>query len=524
MKINFSLISENLAHTFGDAECMVNLERNRRYTYRQFHAVTNQVVNMLRERLGVRKGQIVATIVNNDSASLLSFFTACKGDAIFAYTNIVDSVADQARQMDFLRPKVVFIEASLLPTHYAMLAERKIKVVSMDPPGPDFPKVVHFWDLMDGVSEANPNVLLDDRKDCVVLRFTGGTTGAAKAVMYSVDNWLASKDSVFALPDPVIHRRTRYLHFTLITHSSGIILFPILFRGGCNLTMNERDLFKWCQLIEREKVTASAMMPPALYRLLDTPEATRFDFSSLQALFYGGLPILPSRVPALQERFGNVFVQFYAASESPAMSTVLGLNDHYPLGDGSVDHLASAGRISPGNELRICDAHGKAVPLGTCGEIWHKSRALSSGYWKNPQKTAEEFHDGYWKSGDVGRMDQNGYVYVVDRIKDTFVCSGHTIYPSPTEAIISTHPKVKLVSVVGVPAGEKNRAIYAEVVPVDGEKLTVSELKQFLRGKLPAYNIPSTMRIVEEIPLSPVGKALRRAVQDNYAKRMKIKQ
>jgi fatty-acyl-CoA synthase len=519
MKIDFSLVSENLAHTYGDAECIVNLERNRRYTYRQFHAVTNQVINMMRERLRLRKGQVVATILNNDSACLLSFFTACKGETIFAYTNVVDCVDDQARQMDFLKPKVVFVEAALLPTHYAMLAERGIRVVSMDPPGPDFPTVLHFWDLMEGVSDANPNVIRDDRKDCVVLRFTGGTTGAAKAVMYSIDNWMASKGSQFAMPDQVIHRGTRYLHFTLITHSSGIMLFPVLYRGGCNLTMNERNLFAWCQYVEKERATASAMMPPALYHLLDTRQADAFDLSSLEVVFYGGLPMVPSRVPQLQKRFGNIFVQFYAASESPAMSTVLSMQDHHPLADGSVEHLASAGKITPGNQLKICDKDGNRVPVGSHGEIWHKSPALSCGYWKNPEKTAQEFCDGYWKSGDVGRMDRNGYVYVVDRVKDTFVSAGHTIYPSPTEAVICTHPKVRVAAVVGVPDAGKGQAVYAEVVPFDGERLTQSELKQFLSASLPTHSIPTTIRVVKQIPLSPVGKPLRRAVRENYLER-----
>ena len=219
MQINFSTVSENLALTYGDAQCLVNVERDRRYSFREYHLLTNQIINMMRDPLGVGKGDVVLTILNNDSASLLSFFTACKGEAVFCYTNVVDSLADQARQLDLVQPKVMFIESELLPTHYSLLEDRGATVGEHGcPPGPEFPRVLDFWDLVSNASEANPDVIRDDREECVVLRFTGGTTGAPKAVMYSIDNWMASKDSQFSMPDQVIHRNTRFLHYGLISH------------------------------------------------------------------------------------------------------------------------------------------------------------------------------------------------------------------------------------------------------------------------------------------------------------------
>jgi fatty-acyl-CoA synthase len=523
MQMNFSTISENLALTYGDAECLVNVERDRRYSFREYHLLTNRIINMMTDRLGIGPGDIALTILNNDNASLFSIFTACKGPGTFCYTNVVDSLVDQKRQLDFIKPKVVFIEAALLPTHYALLTERDLTVVSMDPPGRKYPKALHFWDLIKKTSKANPDVIRDDRDDCVLLRFTGGTTGVAKAVMYSIDNWLASKDSQFAMPDPVIHRQTRFLHFGLISHGSGTMLLPVMFRGGCTLTTNSRDPLNWCELVQREKITASITMPPVLYRLLDAPETGRFDLSSLEVIFYGGLPIVPARLPQLRKRFGNIFVQFYASSENCAMSTVLGRNDHLPLADGSMRHLASAGKISPGIELQIRDAQGKPVVPGTYGEIWHKSRALTRGYWKNRKKTKEEFCDGFWKSGDIGRIDENGYVYVIDRIKDSFVCDGHTVYPTPIEAAICSHPKVRLAAVVDVPDPATGAAIHAEVVLHDGVKLSQQQLCAHLSKTLSASQLPTSIAFVSEIPLSPVGKALRRQVREKCLQRRGVR-
>ena len=142
--------------------------------------------------------------------------------------------------------------------------------------------MLHFWTLLEGISDANPDVVHDDRKDCLILRFTGGTTGAAKAVMYSVDNFMASKDLHYASGDAIPLRGARLVHFGLISHASGIVFFPILFRGGCTITMNDRSLATWCRTVEREKATATLMVPSMLYRLLEAPEAREHDLSSLR--------------------------------------------------------------------------------------------------------------------------------------------------------------------------------------------------------------------------------------------------
>ncbi len=269
MLINFSIISENLARTFGPLEAIYNVERQRRYTFAEYHLLTNRIVNMMRDRLGLRVGDTWLAILNNDNVSLLSFFTALKGEACACYTNTTDSLADQARQIDIVKPKVVFIERDLLPTHHALLAERSVTVVSMDPPPATLPDVLHFWDLMEGVSQESPDIVRDDREDCAVLRFTGGTTGASKAVMYCMDNWLACKDLHYATDDRALVPGFRMLHFGALSHASGIVFFPVLFKGGCTITMNDRSLQTWCRTVEREKVNGTLMVPSMLYRLLE---------------------------------------------------------------------------------------------------------------------------------------------------------------------------------------------------------------------------------------------------------------
>lgn len=519
MQINFSIVSEGLARTHGDAECIVNVERNRRYSFRDYHLLTNRIVNMMRTRLDLRRGDAWLTILHNDNLSLLGFFTAYKGDACACYTNTTDSLETQAHQIDLVKPKVVFIEAELLPTHHALLKERGLTIVSMDPPPSGFPDVLNFWTLLEGVSDGNPDVVHDDRNDCLFLRFTGGTTGVPKAVMYSVDNFMASKDLHFAIDDPIQARKTRLLHFGLISHASGMVFFPILFKGGCTLTMNDRTLATWCRTVEREKVTATMMVPSMLYRLLEAPEVRQSDLSSLDTIYYGASPMIPSRMKQLRERFGDIFVQLYGASEHPGAATCLSKAEHRPDRNGDESHFASAGRIVPGVEILIVDGDGRRVPDGQDGEIWIRSRAICLGYLGAPEKTAAEFQDGYWKSGDFGRIDGNGYVYVLDRVKDTIRCNDRNVYPSVVEAALSAHPAVMMAAVVGITDPDCGEYVHAEVVLRTGESVDLEELRRFLAPRLSDNDVPRTIGFASSLPLTPVGKVLRRTLRDTCRER-----
>ena len=195
MNVNFSVVSERLPDAYGEREALVNIERNRRYSFREFHLLTNRIVNMMRSKLDLHRGDYWVNIVDNDNASLLHFFTAMKGEAAACYTNYRGSLDNHTYQIDTVNAKVVFVEADLLESHYDMLRERQITIVAMDRPGSKFPGVHYFWDLMEGVEDNNPNVINDDREDLLVLRFTGGTTGRGKCAMYSADNWLACRGS-----------------------------------------------------------------------------------------------------------------------------------------------------------------------------------------------------------------------------------------------------------------------------------------------------------------------------------------
>lgn len=523
MEVNFSLVSENMAKTYGDAEAIVNVERNRRYSFREYHLLTNQIVNMMMEKLGVRRGGCCSVVLQNDNLSLLHFYTAMKAEAMIAYCNFVDPTETHLDQIDAVSAKVVFIENSLLATHHAELSKRNIKMVCMDKPEQEYSDVSCFWDLLEGVSEDNPNVIHDDRADCVVLRYTGGTTGKSKCVMYSIDNLLGSKDLHLSMIDKMPAEGCRLLHIGPISHASGIVILPTQFTGGCTLTMNERNLVKWCHWVEKEKITHGIMVPTMLYMLLAESEAKSYDLSSLKTMYYGATTISASRLIDIQALLGNTtYTQIYGASEHVGVATTLSASDHKIDGEKGNSKLATAGRVVPGVELKIMNSNGSPTKRGEIGEIWMKSRAICLGYLNDEEKTKAEFQGGFWKSGDAGKIDEEGYVTVVDRIKDAIHTESGTVYPTAIEAALNANPNVYLSAVVGVPQDSDYDYVHADLILNPDGNISEDELIQFASERLDKIQVPSTVRFVADMPTSPVGKILRNEVKRRYVADLQV--
>lgn len=515
VKIDVSNLTERLADTFGEAEALVNIERGRRFSFRDYHRLTNRIVHMMRDKLDLRRGDTWVGILDNDNLSLLHFLTAMKGEACGCYTNYRDSVEDHAWQIDEVNAKVVFVERDLLATHLEMLIARNLDVVVMDPIDEGEVAVKSFWSLLEDCPDTNPHIEHDDRDHTFMVRFTGGTTGRGKTVAYSIDNWLMCRDSYYAVTDPVWDSNVRMLHMAPISHGSGMFMLPTLFKGGCNVTMNMPDLDKWCAHVEAERIDMAFLVPTLLYRLLDLPSAQKTDLSSLRTVWYGAAPMSPTKLIELEARFGGVFVQVYGSSEHAGVATYMSKSDHQPI-DGAYNHLASAGRPVPGVELTIRDDGGALLGSGEPGEIWLRSRAICLGYLNNAEATAQEFEDGWWKSGDIGRIDEHGFVHIVDRKKDMIISGGFNIYATEVEAIISEHPDVVMSAVVGIPHEEWGESVHAEIVLREGARLAEEELRAHVKKRLGSYKAPKSVAFVTELPLSVVGKVLRRQVREKY--------
>jgi acyl-CoA synthetase (AMP-forming)/AMP-acid ligase II len=516
METNFCRVMATMALRYRSNVAIVNLERNRRYTYPEYHRLTNRIANMVRISLGLRTGDTAMLILDNDSLSLVHFPAIFKQEAMFAFSNNRDSLEEHARQIDYVRPKAVFIETRMLATHYEMLCNRGCAIIAMDP-APDLPhRVQCFWDLLQAASDADNDVALDTTRHVSILRFTGGTTAAGKCAMYTMDHFLACRDSFYIQSDLAYDETNKYLAITPLSHASFLPFLPTFFSGGATYTLNTADLAGWCEAVQREGITHSLMVPTLLYRLLDMNSGGTYDLRSLRTLIYGAAPIASTAVGRLVDEFGPIFAQLYGATETLMIVTGLSKAEHMVDTEQGRRRLGSAGRVTPGVELIISDAEGNPVPSGETGEIRLRTRATINGYYRNPEVTAAESQDGFWLSGDLGYLDDDGYLFIVDRKKDMIITGGFNVYAVEVEAALSEQPAVLMSAVVGIPHPEWGEAVHAEVILREGAALSEEELIEHAKARLGSYKAPKSVRFVAELPLSSVGKVLRRQVRRPY--------
>ncbi len=519
MKMNFSRVMRLLALRYRDQEAIVNVERNRRFTYEQFHLLSNRIADSLSTTLQVGAGDKFMLILENDNLSLLMFPTVFKQQGTVVMTNLRDPLEEHTRQLELVKPKVVFLETRLLDSYYDMLRSHGCTIVVMDPPSPEQAAragVRSFWALVEAASDQDNEVELDADEHICMLRFTGGTTGKGKCAMYSVNNMMATRDGGFINSGFGFAADTRLVHVSPISHGTMISFYPTFYAGGCNLTMNQLDMEAWREVVEREKVTHSFLVPTVLYRLLDLQRANPRNLTSLTTLIYGAAPMSPDKLGELVECFGQIFAQGYAATEAAMFIAVLDKTAHQPGNEAALKHLSSAGQPTPGVELYISDEQGKALPCGETGEIRIRCPGLIKGYYNNPEATAAEFEGGYWKSGDLGYLDKDGYLYIVDRIKDMIISGGFNVYAVEVEAALASHPEVLMAAVVGIPHAEWGEAVHAEVILRAGATVTAEELMALAKTRLGGYKAPKTLVFVSELPTSVVGKVLRRNVREKY--------
>jgi fatty-acyl-CoA synthase len=520
VKINFGRIMLQLAMQHAEREAIINVERKRRYNFAEYHALTNRIANLLRSALGVGKGDSFLLVLENDNLSLMQFPTIYKqlGTAVMA--NLRESIEELEWQVALFRPKVAFVENRLLPSHAMMLRTHGCRIVAMDPLTDDekssFPDVLDFWDLARNASEDESGIEFDREDHIAMLRFTGGTTGRGKCAMYTAGNWLAGVECQFSNTGLGFDSTARMLHAAPLSHGSQIFMYPTLLAGGANITMNALDLEAFRECIEAEAVTHSFLVPTALYRLLELQRTKPRELGSIRTLIYGAAPISPTRLAELVTCFGQVFAQAYAATEVPVLISVLDKSDHRNGTETEIRRLTSAGRISAGIEVIVTDDAGRQLPNGETGEIRIRCGSVIKGYFQNPETTAAEFVDGYWKSGDLGYLDEDGYLFIVDRIKDMIISGGFNIYAVEVEAALASHPAVINAAVVGLPHDDWGEAVHADVIPRKGCDISPEDLIAYVKSRIGAYKAPKSIEFVDELPLSPVGKVLRRAVRARH--------
>ncbi|MBD5606010.1 MAG: AMP-binding protein, partial [Candidatus Eremiobacteraeota bacterium] len=269
------------------------------------------------------------------------------------------------------------------------------------------------------------------------------------------------------------------------------------------------------QTIGRDRPTLLTLTPTMIQMRLDHPDAATSDFRSLRLVLYAGSPISLGLIKRAIEKMPCDFMQFYGATEGSGAFSILRPDEH-DLNDEAA--LQSCGRPLPLIEFRIADADGNALPDGATGELWIRSPAITAGYWKQPDATADVLCDGWYRSGDMARRDAKGLYYIVDRAKDMIVSGGENIYSAEIESLLSLHPCIASAAVIGVPDPRWGEAVKAVVVTRAGESVMELELLAWCRERLASYKVPKSVDFVETLPVISTGKVSKRELRERYWK------
>ncbi|MGF1424913.1 AMP-binding protein [Kitasatospora sp. LaBMicrA B282] len=344
---------------------------------------------------------------------------------------------------------------------------------------------------------AEPLASLARPEDISSIRHTGGTTGHPKGICSTFAQGVAFRNALELSDAP-----ERQLACTTLAHAAGHLADHTLAGNGTVVLLDDFDATEVLAAVERERITRVFVLPPLLYQLLDHPAAATADTSSLRNLFYGGCPASPTRLAEAVRRFGPVLFQAYGQNEAGAIST-LSVEDHDPE---RPDRLRSAGKVLADVEVEIRDPEGRALPTGELGEICVRAASVMQGYWKQPELTAEVLRDGWLHTGDLGRLDAEGYLTVVDRLKDMIIVVGGHVYTTELEEVLNTHPQVLQSAVFGVPDADRMEQVHAVVVVAPGSTPDERELRELVRQERGAMYEPARITLTDALPLTDAGK------------------
>lgn len=496
---------EKLAIAYGEQE----------WTYRETNERIDKLANALRG-LGIQRGSHVAILLPNCPEFLESLFACFKAGLGTVPINFRLHPKECSFIIDNSEAVAVILGEDFRDSLYALAREmpRARHYISIADPLEGMRSYEEL--LKEQSSQFTDTEVLPD--DLAWLFYTSGTTGRPKGAMLTHHNLIVMTMSFFADISP-LGPEDAILHAAPLSHGSGLYAIPNIAKGAANIILKSKafDPKIVFETIQERKVTNMFMAPTMIKRLVTGPEIDEYDLNSLKCIHYGGAPIYEEDLKAAVRKLGQIFVQDYGQAESPMTITYLRREEHLLSGTPEqMRRLTSAGIPRTDVEVKIVNREDRELPPGQMGEIAVRGEVVMKGYWENPAATAETLRGGWLHTGDLGIMDEKGYVYILDRVKDMIISGGENIYSREIEEVILKHPAVFEVTVIGVPDEKWGESVKALVALKQGHKATEEEIINFCKDHLASFKKPKSVEFIEVIPKSPYGKVLKRELREKY--------
>ena len=481
-------------------------------TYREVRERTSQYVQALKAT-GLGVGSRVAVISGNRPEVLYNIAACSLTGVCSTALHPLGSADDHAYTLNDAGIETLIYDPTMFEGRAKELKEKVPGLKHLLAFGPS--EIGKDYDALASTFAPQPLVAPEiTPEDLNTIVYTGGTTGRPKGVLQPFRS--GAYMTMVQMAEWEFPEEIRFLIATPLSHAAAAVFVPTLQRGGALYVLKGFTPDYFFDMVEKHKITTTFLVPVMIYTLLDHPRGKTADISSLSTLFYGASPMSPARLKEGIERWGKIFFQFFGQSEAPMVLTHLKKEDHDL---SKPERFSSCGRPTPWVHIALLDDQNQPVKPGEAGEICVRGPLVMQGYHQLPEQTAETLAGGWLHTGDVGRFDDEGFLYIVDRKKDMIVTGGFNVFPREIEDVIAHHPAVAQVAVIGVPEEKWGEMVKAVVVLRPG-KTASPELEAELIGMVKdakgSVQAPKSVDFVDSIPLSALAKPDKKALRARY--------